>query len=259
MNAMRQWLCAVACACVTSTSAAQPMPELAGASESDLAEGRRYFESQCAWCHGTDGGGGSGPSLQRARMRHAADDRGLVQIIRAGIPGTEMPPFALSLTDRAAWQTAAYVRSFASAKPVPLPGDPERGARVYETTGCAQCHVIAGKGGTLGPDLTGIGALRGPAHLRESLTKPEAAHPPAYLMVSAVTRSGVLTRGIRVGEDVFFVLLRDAQGALHSLEKKTLARLEREPNGTLMPSYAQLPAASLDDLVAYLASLRGGR
>jgi putative heme-binding domain-containing protein len=109
----------------------------------------------------------------------------------------------------------------------------------------------------LGPDLTTVGALRGPAYLRESLTDPGAEHPPGYLVVRVVTTNGAEIRGIRVNEDVFWIHLRDATGTLHVLDKATLSQIVREPKGTLMPSYAsRLSAAQLDDLVAYLASLR---
>ena len=88
--------------------------------------------------------------------------------------------------------------------------------------------------------------------------KPEAAHPPGYLVVRAVTKAGAETRGIRLVEDVFWIHLRDAGGAVHTFEKAALKQLEREPEATLMPSYAGvLAAAQLDDLVAYLATLRG--
>lgn len=117
-----------------------------------------------------------------------------------------------------------------------------------------------GRGVGLGPELSEIGSLRGPASLRESVIAPEAAQSPGYLVVRAVTRAGVETRGIRVNEDVFWVLIRDGTGNVHTFEKKDLTLLERELKGTLMPSYQSvLSAIELDDLVAYLASLRGAR
>ena len=64
--------------------------------------------------------------------------------------------------------------------------------------------------------------------------------------------------GFVVNEDTFTLQLRDAAGALHSLRKADLARLENEPSASLMPSYkGMLTEAELQDLVAYLASLRG--
>ena len=247
--------------CLASAAAGQPVQRavpLATATEPDLAAGKKIFDGQCAWCHGAGGTGGTGPSLQRTTWRHAADDRSLVEIVIRGIPNTEMPTFEFALTERSAWQTAAYVRSLGRLTPSPLPGNATRGAAVYEAQGCAGCHVIAGRGRMLGPELTSIGDLRGAAHLRESILDPAAAHPPGYLVVSAKTAAGGTVRGIRIGEDVFWVHIRDASGTVHVLYKPELAGLDRELQGTLMPSYeSRMPAAELDDLIAYLAALRG--
>jgi len=235
-----------------------PGAPLRTAGATDIAAGRRIFESQCAWCHGTNGTGGTGPSLQRATLRHAANDKSLVDIVRNGIPGTEMPGFTSALTERTAWQTAAYVRSLGRTAEAPIAGDVKRGAALYESTGCGSCHVIAGRGTTIGPELTAIGALRGASHLRESIVNPAATHPPGYLVVRARTNAGREIRGIRLNEDVFWIHIRDAGGTLHVLQKSDLSSLDRELEATLMPSYAsRLSAAELDDLIAYLASLRG--
>ncbi len=240
-----------------SAAFAQSRPALA--SPTDVAAGKQVFDSQCAWCHGTDGEGGTGPSL-RGKMRHATDYNSLVTIVTNGIPGTEMPSFRLPLTDRSIRQTAAYVQSLSRAAARPGPGNAQRGAALYQSTGCASCHVVNGQGGILGPELTSIGARRGGPYLRDALVKPEAAHPPGYIVVRATQANGPEIRGIRVNEDVFWIQIRDASGTVHSLEKSTLSKLERQLEATLMPSYAtRLSAAQLDDLVAYLVTLRGDR
>jgi len=248
-----------ACLLLTTPAMSQaPVAPLRTAGAADLAAGKRVFDSQCAWCHGTNGTGGNGPMLQRATLRHAATERSLVDIVRNGIPGTEMPSFALALTDRAAWQTAAYVRSLGRAASAPIPGDPRRGAAVYDSAGCASCHIVAGRGRGIGPELTSIGTLRGASHLRQSIVEPAASHPPGYLVVHAVTSDGGDVRGIRLNEDVFWIQIRDVSGKVHVLEKSTLTRLDRELESTLMPSYSsRLSPADLDDLVAYLVNLRG--
>jgi putative heme-binding domain-containing protein len=228
------------------------------AGSTDIATGRQIFESQCAWCHGTNGVGGTGPSLQGATLRHAANDKALVDIVRTGIPGTDMPGFTTVLTERTAWQTAAYVRTLGRVATKAVAGDAKRGAALYESAGCGGCHVIAGRGTMLGPELTSIGALRGASHLRESIVNPAATHPAGYLVVRATTNAGREIRGIRLNEDVFWIHIRDAGGTVHVLEKSDLAKLDRELDGTLMPSYAsRFSAAELDDLVAYLSTLRG--
>jgi putative heme-binding domain-containing protein len=261
---MRWRSAALACALTVAPSGSDvtmaQTQALSTAGPTDIAAGKRVFDAQCAWCHGADGAGGAGSMLRGVKLRHAATDAALLDILRTGIAGTEMPGFAISLTGRTAWQTAAYVRSLGVLPRQPVPGSPERGAAIYEARGCAVCHIVQGRGGGLGPELTAIGALRGPTSLRESIVAPEAAHSPSYLVVRAVARGGRETRGIRVSEDVFWVHIRDASGNLHSFEKKELTSLERELEGTLMPSYKSLLSGhELDDLVAYLASLRGAQ
>jgi putative heme-binding domain-containing protein len=119
---------------------------------------------------------------------------------------------------------------------------------------------VSGRGGTLGPELTTIGALRGAPYLREAVVKPEAAHPSGYLVVRAIAANGSEVRGIRVNEDVFWIHIRDASGTIHTLEKAQLSRVERQVDASLMPSYvSRLSPEQLDDLVAYLGSLRGER
>jgi cytochrome c oxidase cbb3-type subunit III len=231
----------------------------AAAAVSDTAAGHRIFDAQCAWCHGNGGDGGTGPNLH-GRLRHATTLNSIVDIVVNGIPGTDMPSFRLGLTERGARQAATYVLSLSRSAARPGPGNAERGAAVYQSIGCGSCHVVEGRGGILGPELTGIGGRRGSVYLREAIVKPAASHPPGYLVVRAVPTTGAEVRGIRVNEDVFYVQIRDASGNVHVLQKSDLARLDRELDATLMPSYeSRLSPAQLDDLVAYLAAMRGAK
>jgi hypothetical protein len=65
---------------------------------------------------------------------------------------------------------------------------------------------------------------------------------------------------MRVNEYSFTIQVRDATNRFRSFRKRELKVLERQPNRSLMPSYRErLSASELDDLTAYLASLRGDR
>ena len=241
---MRGWI--VAAAFATGAIAQTP----------DLATGQKIFESQCALCHGQTGTGGRGPSLNRPKLNRAPDDEALKHVISDGIP-PEMPG-AWQLSAREVASVAVYVRSLGTVPPENLPGDPARGQQVYQSKGCGACHVVAGKGEGFGPELTDIGARRNSAHIRQALVTPAAALPENFLYLSAIDARGETIRGVRVNEDSFTIQLKDAGGRFHSFRKSELKELRPMRPETPMPSLAgALSAAELDDLVAYLAGLRG--
>ena len=235
---MRCWVVAVAMA---GCALAQP--------------GRQIFESQCALCHGQTGGGGRGPALNRPKLDLAPDDQALRTLItdgRGDMPG------AWQLHPEEVASVAVYVRKLGTLPPETLPGDAARGARVYASKGCAGCHMVNGKGDGFGPELTAVGARRNAAFLRQTILKPATTLPDGFLYVSAVPVAGPTVRGIRVNEDSFTIQVRDAGGHYFSFRKSQLKSLDRLVGQTPMPSFqGQFGAAELDDLVAYLAGLKG--
>ena len=231
----------------------------------DLERGRQLFQGQCARCHGMGGAGGTGPSLNRSLGR-APDDQALFSIIKEGIPTTEMPR-AWQMIDGEIWQVAGYVRSLGRMTRVLLLGEPERGKRLYETKGqCATCHIVRGRGGSLGPDLTEVGVRRGVGYLRSTLLNPGADKARdssgyiSFLVMHVVTQDGREVRGVRINEDTFTLQLRDGDNRVYSFRKEELKELKRESTASLMPSYQTVfSTTEIDDLIAYLASLQGER
>jgi len=233
------------------------LPSGAAAQEADVDEGRLLFESQCGSCHGPQGRGGKGADLARPQLRRAPDDEALMSIIRRGIPGTEMP--SSFLTPSQVSSIAAYVRTLGRVAPEKVPGDAERGAALFASLDCRTCHSLAARGGIVGPALDDVGARRSPAYLREALVDPAAALPRGFVQLRVVTEDGRAIAGVRVNEDGFSIQVRDLSGALHSFWKSELASLEKEFGQSPMASYAErLTPEQVDDVVAYLASLRGG-
>lgn len=232
--------------------------------------GEKLFMAHCAACHGPKGDGGKGTNLAQQPLSRAPDDEALARIINFGIPGTEMP--LTRMTPQQLASVIAYVRSFGRIRGEMLTGDPQRGAALYRDKGnCAQCHSIHGRGGTLGPELTGIGARRSAGYLQESLTDPEAAIPDSFasykkvtlipdnfLQVRVVTADGRQLTGARVNEDTFSIQIRDASGRIQSFLKEELRELHKDWGKSPMPSYrAVFSKTELEDVVAYLVSLRG--
>ena len=218
--------------------------------------GKTLFESQCGSCHGPLGNGGKGANLAQPRLRRATNDQALLGIIRGGIPGTEMPGSFLTSSQVAS--VAAYVKTLGLVEPEEIPGDRVRGAQVYASLDCQVCHSLGGRGGITAPVLDDVGARRSAPYIREALLAPEASVPSGFLQLRVVTRDGRDLTGIRVNEDGFSVQLRDFAGALHSFWKDELEALEKQWQRSPMESYeARLTPTQLDDVVAYLVSLRG--
>jgi len=260
----RAWLLAAALGSglplIAQAQAFDASRPLRDADASDLAAGRRAYVAQCALCHGMDGSGGYGPSLLVAVLARASDDAGMLRVVDQGIPNL-MPGYGRANGPRRTWQLAAYVRSItAGSASVVLAGDSARGKAIYQERGCGSCHVLDGAGRAYGPDLSSIGAQRGPAYLKEALLKPGARVPDGHVVVTAKPKDARSIRGVRVAEDVFWVYVRDPGGTIHRYWKPDLEALEREAGASLMPAYgAERRATEVDDLVAYLASLRGAR
>lgn len=238
-------------------------------SPGDPEAGKALFQQNCVNCHGLDATGEEGPNLHG--VPQALGDAAVSNIIRRGIPGTGMPSSYI-LTEQDAANIVAWLRSLDSAPQPAALGDAKKGEAVYASAGCAACHMIDGTGGDIGPELSRIGSERGAANLKARLIDPGANLPkPAggftggggfteYLMFRAVEKDGHVTEGIRVGEDSFSIVLRDAQGNLHGFSKPDLAKLEKEPGKSIMPSFKDtLSSAQMDDLIAYLSTLKGAQ
>jgi cytochrome c oxidase cbb3-type subunit III len=237
---------------------ARAQDTIAKLTPADIAVGKKLYEGHCALCHGQTGAGGRGPSLAQPRLRRAPDNQRLAEVIRNGIPGSEMPG-AWQLHDHEVWKVAGYVRSLGAVPIENIRGDPARGRALYESKGgCASCHIVRGVGGTLGPELTEIGSRRNAAYLREALVDPGATIPDGYLVVMVTTPGGSALRGMRVNEDTFTIQLRDSANRIYSFRKSELGSMEKQFHLSLMPSYLNsFSPAELDDVVAYLTSLRG--
>lgn len=243
---------------------AQPAHALKG----DADRGKTLFEQNCSTCHGIDGSGEEGPDLHGVPTM--LGDSAVEGIIQRGIRGTAMPGF-FDLKPQDAADIVAFLHTFDTNTSGPVNGDPQAGAALFKSSGCSACHMIDGQGGSIGPELSRIGAMRGPTSLKQRLIDPGANLPQngtgfytakwtEYLMFRAVEKNGHAIEGMRVGEDSFVIVLKDVTGKFHTLWKPDLRSLQQLPGKSLMPSFkSTLTPAQMDDLVAYLMTLKGAQ
>lgn len=220
----------------------------------DVAAGKKHYDSRCAVCHGPDGRGNRGPDLTRNAYRHGNSDRAIFINILSGIPGTGMP--SIRLSDREMWQIVAYVGTLRRPAGDAAPGDALMGRQLFERHNCGQCHFVDGVGGRLGPDLSAIGWSRSAAHLRASVVDPADDIEDNQRQIVVTDHSSEQTRGVLRNEDAYSILILDSSGRLRAFSKSELQSVDR-PDASLMPSFAgRIQDQELDDLVAYLSSLR---
>jgi len=74
----------------------------------DNEAGARIFGQRCAMCHGINGVGRNGPSLNHPGRKHGDSDLAIYKVLRDGIPGTGMVSPELSTSER--WQVIGYLR-----------------------------------------------------------------------------------------------------------------------------------------------------
>jgi cytochrome c oxidase cbb3-type subunit III len=248
-----------------SPRTAQNAP-IANSLPAEVEQGKQIFETRCSTCHGLDGGGAMGPNIQAIPMRLGAP--AVENVIKNGMSGG-MPAFAGQVDAAQIQQIIAYLMTLTHKDTGVVTGDAAKGKQVYDASGCASCHIISGEGSGAGPELSKVGQLRGAGYLKTALLYPGSDLPQArvfletgglldYMFVHIVTKAGQTFDGTRVVEDSFRIVTKDASGKFHSFQKSDLREFEKQPGKSVMPSFKdKLSESQVNDLVAYLASLKG--
>ena len=259
--------------CGVQGPAADNRNPLSGSAKAAKA-GEYEFRINCALCHGLGArGGGRGPDLTRAVKKHTHNDAEMFQVISNGIPGTAMPANGtngqgVGMTDEEIWQIITYIRSQEVKAPAHPAGNATHGKELfYGDANCSLCHMIEGKGGRLGPDLTGVGGSRTRAAIIDSvrnpsrrlawgLTEATKEFPQEYESVTAVTSDGKEIKGVTLNEDSFTVQIMDMSEQIHLLEKDKLKSFNKTRQSA-MPVYGAdlLSDKDLEDIVTYLTSV----
>jgi cytochrome c oxidase cbb3-type subunit III len=233
--------------------------------------GESQFRANCAFCHGLGArGGGRGPDLTRAQKRHGNGDADLFRTINEGVPGTAMPPNGatqqgVGMTEEEIWQVISYIRSVQVKAPAQPMGNAAHGKELfYGSASCSTCHMVQGKGGRLGPDLSTTGSARSTSYLVESIREPSRRlaqgiseamkeFSQEYETVKVETADGQKFMGVVLNEDHFTLQMMDTRENLRLFEKDKLKSFEKTRE-SLMPAYDQktLSDKDLQDILAYL-------
>ena len=138
-------------------------------------------------------------------------------------------------------------------------GDVEAGRRVFfdRRVGCAKCHRVRGRGGSLGPDLSNVSAAKTRQQVLTSILHPSQDKSPDYQGYLVVMEDGRIFRGSQFhyrGESAELFLEDGKRIRFRLDETEDFRPLET----SLMPEdvVESMSIEELRDLLAYLDSLR---
>jgi len=218
-------------------------------------QGSMLFDSNCGSCHGSDGRGGEhGPDIATDPDVQRLADSDLIAIAKNGVPGTGMPAFGW-LGQEKLTAIVQYLRTLQGRQiDIKLPGNPKGGeALFFGGARCSECHMVNGKGGFIGSDLSLYGADESADQIRSVILDPERNLPPQKRATTVVTRTGRKFTGMLKVDDNFSVSIQTMDGAFHFFQKSQLSHIDLGSR-SLMPVYygSMLNDEQINDLISYL-------
>jgi cytochrome c oxidase cbb3-type subunit III len=218
-------------------------------------QGSMLFDSNCGSCHGSDGRGGEhGPDIATDSDVQRLADSDLFAIAKNGVPGTGMPAFGwlgqVKLT-----AIVQYLRTLQGRQiDVKFPGDPKGGeASFFGKARCSECHMVNGKGGFIGSDLSVYGANESAGQIRSVILDPERNLPPQKKATTVVTHAGKKFTGMLKVDDNFSVSIQTIDGDFRRFQKSQLTRIDVGSYSLMPGNYgSMLNDKQINDLVSYL-------
>jgi putative membrane-bound dehydrogenase-like protein len=139
-------------------------------------------------------------------------------------------------------------------------GDVGRGRRIFfgQKVACSSCHTIGNEGGHVGPDLTGVGAIRSGHDLLEAVVFPSASFVPGYEVYVVDIGTDRLSGVIRSQSPDAVVLVTGPHGE-ERIPRSRIKSIQRT-NVSLMPDGfdTSLTKTELTDLLAFLQAEKTG-
>ena len=138
-------------------------------------------------------------------------------------------------------------------------GNADAGRKVfYEKTAanCVRCHKIYGKGGEVGPDLSGVALNRDRKYLLEAIVDPNKTIAKGYAQTKVLTVDGELLVGLKVRENDKFMVLLNAEGDEIEVAQDDID--DTMVGDSSMPTdlHQKLSPNEIRDLVEYLSTCR---
>jgi putative heme-binding domain-containing protein len=144
-------------------------------------------------------------------------------------------------------------------EPLLAGGDVGRGRAIFfgKKVACATCHRVGNTGGTIGPDLTRIGAVRSGRDILEAVVVPSSTIAQGYETYAVTTTDDRLLTGLIARQSADVLVLRDSSGAELRLPRSQVQEVRRLPT-SLMPEGQEraLTREEFRDLLAFLQGMK---
>lgn len=236
---------------ITNLRAQQPASTPAAAD----VQGSMLFASNCGGCHGSDGRGGEhAPDIATAPDVQRLANSDLIAIAKNGVSGTGMPGFDW-LGQEKLTAIVQYLRTLQGRRTdIKFPGNPKGGeALFFGGARCSECHMVNGKGGFIGSDLSLYGADESAAQIRSVIVDPEKNLPSQKKATTVVTHTGQKFTGMLKVDDNFSVSIQTMDGDFHFFQKSQLTRIDLGSHSLMPVNYGTMfNDKQINDLVSYL-------
>jgi putative heme-binding domain-containing protein len=201
---------------------------------------------------------GAGELLKLAKEEKLADDLKFTASTELNaVRWPEIKAEAAKILPPAQGQNAAPLPPLSEL--VRMKGDPANGARIFTNAspGCANCHVVHGRGVELGPNLSEIGTKLGKDALFESILEPSSGVSFGYEAWNFTLKNGDEVYGLVASETANEVTVKNIGGIITRLKKSDLDS-RQQSKLSIMPAglQAAMTPQELVDLVEYLAALK---
>jgi putative heme-binding domain-containing protein len=123
------------------------------------------------------------------------------------------------------------------------------------TAQCVRCHAINGEGGTVGPDLGGIGDKLSREELLQALIEPSARLSPGYGSVKLTLTDGQVVSGILMGETDKELIVKTSDAEPLEVSTSRISKRENVPSA-MPPMGTLMTRREIRDMVEGLANLK---
>jgi putative heme-binding domain-containing protein len=161
---------------------------------------------------------------------------------------------AQPLLARAAKAKESRAARLKSLEPLLHGGDAGRGRDIFfgPKAGCSSCHTIMAQGGDVGPDLTGVGAIRSGIDLLEAVVYPSASFVPGHEVYRVETAHEVYTGVQGEGTPDAVVIISGPRDRVR-IPRKEIRSIRPSPVSLMPDGFADnLTPQQLSDVLAFL-------